>query len=134
MRPNTEPNGRVPPVCMMYESASLPCSPNTSDTTQYENTSSTGVSLLFLSESNLTLLRMNGALAWLSMLTSPSVVPPPWPEYDDAGLVGQVAEPPSIATRCSVFAKSDLIHRQQEGYSKAAMWSGLCRGMTRTLI
>jgi predicted CoA-substrate-specific enzyme activase len=54
--------------------------------------------------------------------------------YDDAGLVGQVAEPPSIATRCSVFAKSDLIHRQQEGYSKAAMWSGLCRGMTRTLI
>ena len=54
--------------------------------------------------------------------------------YDDATLVGQVAEPPSIATRCSVFAKSDLIHRQQEGYSKAAMWSGLCRGMTRTLI
>ena len=47
---------------------------------------------------------------------------------------GQLAEPPSIATRCSVFAKSDLIHRQQEGYSKAAMWSGLCRGMTRTLI
>ena len=54
--------------------------------------------------------------------------------YDDAGLVGQVAEPPTIATRCSVFAKSDLIHRQQEGYSKAAMWSGLCRGMTRTLV
>jgi len=54
--------------------------------------------------------------------------------YDDPTLVGSVAEPPSIATRCSVFAKSDLIHRQQEGYSKAAMWSGLCRGMTRTLI
>jgi predicted CoA-substrate-specific enzyme activase len=54
--------------------------------------------------------------------------------YDDPSLVGSVAEPPSIATRCSVFAKSDLIHRQQEGYSKAAMWSGLCRGMTRTLI
>ena len=50
-----------------------------------------------------------------------------------SALVGSVA-PPSIATRCSVFAKSDLIHRQQEGYSKAAMWSGLCRGMTRTLI
>jgi predicted CoA-substrate-specific enzyme activase len=55
-------------------------------------------------------------------------------DYSDKGLVGSVAEPPSIATRCSVFAKSDLIHRQQEGYSKAAMWSGLCRGMTRTLI
>jgi predicted CoA-substrate-specific enzyme activase len=54
--------------------------------------------------------------------------------YDDPTLVGSVAEPPSIATRCSVFAKSDLIHRQQEGYSKAAMWSGLCRGMTRTLV
>jgi predicted CoA-substrate-specific enzyme activase len=54
--------------------------------------------------------------------------------YDDPSLVGTVAEPPSIATRCSVFAKSDLIHRQQEGFSKAAMWSGLCRGMTRTLI
>jgi len=54
--------------------------------------------------------------------------------YDDPTLLGQVAEPPSIATRCAVFAKSDLIHRQQEGYSKAAMWSGLCRGMTRTLI
>ncbi|MBN2575535.1 MAG: hypothetical protein JXP73_13305, partial [Deltaproteobacteria bacterium] len=55
-------------------------------------------------------------------------------EYDDPTLVGQVAEPPSIATRCAVFAKSDLIHRQQEGCSKAAMWSGLCRGMTRTII
>jgi predicted CoA-substrate-specific enzyme activase len=54
--------------------------------------------------------------------------------YEDDLLVGQIADPPSIATRCSVFAKSDLIHRQQEGYSKAAMWSGLCRGMTRTLI
>ena len=42
--------------------------------------------------------------------------------------------PPSIATRCTVFAKSDLIHRQQEGYSTDAMWSGLCRGMTRTLL
>ena len=43
-------------------------------------------------------------------------------------------EPPSIATRCSVFAKSDLIHRQQEGYSKPALWAGLCRGMTRTFL
>ncbi|HJX65105.1 MAG TPA: acyl-CoA dehydratase activase [Polyangia bacterium] len=55
-------------------------------------------------------------------------------DCSDPALAGSVAEPPSIATRCSVFAKSDLIHRQQEGYSKAAMWSGLCRGMTRTLI
>jgi predicted CoA-substrate-specific enzyme activase len=42
--------------------------------------------------------------------------------------------PPTIATRCTVFAKSDLIHRQQEGCSRMDMWSGLCRGMTRTLL
>ncbi len=54
--------------------------------------------------------------------------------YDDLAGFEAIAEPPTIATRCSVFAKSDLIHRQQEGYSKAEMWSGLCRGMTRTLL
>jgi predicted CoA-substrate-specific enzyme activase len=42
--------------------------------------------------------------------------------------------PPSIATRCTVFAKSDLIHRQQEGCTRMDMWSGLCRGMTKTLL
>ncbi len=42
--------------------------------------------------------------------------------------------PPSVATRCAVFAKSDITHRQQEGYSKAAMWSGLCKGMAQTLL
>ena len=40
---------------------------------------------------------------------------------------------PHIATRCSVFAKSDLIHHQQKGYSKEAMWLGLCRSMAITL-
>ncbi|MBI5546205.1 MAG: hypothetical protein HY901_20130, partial [Deltaproteobacteria bacterium] len=54
--------------------------------------------------------------------------------YEDAASFENVAEPPTIASRCSVFAKSDLIHRQQEGYSRPAMWSGLCRGMTRTLL
>jgi len=48
-----------------------------------------------------------------------------FPHHDD---------PPSIATRCSVFAKTDLIHRQQEGYGKAALWCGLCRGMTGTFL
>ena len=42
--------------------------------------------------------------------------------------------PPPIATRCSVFAKSDLIHRQQEGYDKAALWCGLCKSMTGTFL
>ncbi|MBN1222138.1 MAG: hypothetical protein JXB23_02735 [Candidatus Aminicenantes bacterium] len=38
-------------------------------------------------------------------------------------------DPPSIATRCAVFAKSDLVYRQQEGFAKEDMWSGLCRGL-----
>ena len=41
-----------------------------------------------------------------------------------------VDDPPSVASRCAVFAKSDLIHRQQEGHSREAMWTGLCKGMT----
>ncbi len=45
-----------------------------------------------------------------------------------------VDAPPTIASRCAVFAKSDLIHRQQEGYSKAELWSGLCRSLARTAV
>ncbi len=36
---------------------------------------------------------------------------------------------PSIASRCAVFAKSDLIHRQQEGYTIQELWNGLVKGM-----
>ena len=43
-------------------------------------------------------------------------------------------DPPSIATRCAVFAKSDLIHRQQEGFGKEALWCGLCKGLSTTLL
>ncbi|HZD05926.1 MAG TPA: acyl-CoA dehydratase activase, partial [Longimicrobiales bacterium] len=45
-----------------------------------------------------------------------------------------VLEPPTIASRCTVFAKSDLIHRQQEGYDREALWCGLCRGLASTLL
>ncbi len=45
-----------------------------------------------------------------------------------------IAEPPRIAARCAVFAKSDLIHRQQEGFTIPEMWSGLCRGMVSTAL
>ncbi|RME24362.1 MAG: hypothetical protein D6806_09705, partial [Deltaproteobacteria bacterium] len=55
-------------------------------------------------------------------------------DYSDMASFASVENPPSVAARCAVFAKSDLIHRQQEGYSKAEMWSGLCRGMTRTMF
>ncbi|MCP4216621.1 MAG: hypothetical protein GY765_18360, partial [bacterium] len=40
-----------------------------------------------------------------------------------------VKDPPLIASRCTVFAKSDLIHHQQEGRSKNEMWAGLCRSL-----
>ncbi len=36
---------------------------------------------------------------------------------------------PRIATRCAVFAKTDLIHAQQEGYPPEAICDGLCRGL-----
>ncbi len=44
-----------------------------------------------------------------------------------------VENPPSVAARCAVFAKSDLIHRQQEGYSIPQLWCGLCRGLSFTI-
>ncbi len=54
--------------------------------------------------------------------------------YDKLTELESVDSPPSIAARCAVFAKSDLIHRQQEGYSKSAMWCGLCKGLTNNLM
>ena len=41
---------------------------------------------------------------------------------------------PRIASRCSVFAKTDLIHAQQEGYTRAEICDGLCRGLARNLV
>ncbi|MDP6825285.1 MAG: BadF/BadG/BcrA/BcrD ATPase family protein, partial [Dehalococcoidales bacterium] len=39
--------------------------------------------------------------------------------------------PPRIAARCSVFAKSDLIHLQQKGVPVAAMLYALCESIAR---
>ncbi|MBI5499406.1 MAG: hypothetical protein HY907_04130 [Deltaproteobacteria bacterium] len=55
-------------------------------------------------------------------------------DYDAIAAMEPVDNPPSIASRCAVFAKSDLIHRQQEGHSREAMWSGLCQGLASTLL
>lgn len=55
-------------------------------------------------------------------------------EYDELGGFPRVDDPPHIATRCAVFAKSDLIHHQQAGRSRVECWSGLCRGMVRTFL
>jgi predicted CoA-substrate-specific enzyme activase len=48
--------------------------------------------------------------------------------------LASVADPPPVATRCAVFAKSDLIHLQQAGATLEQMWSGLCRGMAQTAL
>ena len=42
--------------------------------------------------------------------------------------------PPRIAARCSVFAKSDLIHLQQKGWPIAAMLAGLCDSVARMIL
>lgn len=41
---------------------------------------------------------------------------------------------PTIATRCAVFAKSDIIHAQAAGYSPSGIAAGLCKGMARSIV
>jgi len=40
---------------------------------------------------------------------------------------------PDIATRCAVFAKTDLIHAQQEGYGIEQICDGLCYGLAKNI-
>jgi predicted CoA-substrate-specific enzyme activase len=42
--------------------------------------------------------------------------------------------PPRIAARCSVFAKSDLIHLQQKGVQMPAMLYALCESIARMVV
>ncbi|MBI5584586.1 MAG: CoA activase [Deltaproteobacteria bacterium] len=41
---------------------------------------------------------------------------------------------PKIASRCAVFAKTDLSHAQQEGFSLAEICDGLCLGLARNIV
>ncbi len=41
---------------------------------------------------------------------------------------------PQIASRCAVFAKTDLIHAQQEGYHLDQISNGLCRGLAHNIV
>ncbi len=51
-----------------------------------------------------------------------------------ADLAGKSSgEVPRIASRCSVFAKTDLIHAQQEGWGLPEISEGLCRGLARNI-
>jgi predicted CoA-substrate-specific enzyme activase len=57
----------------------------------------------------------------------------------DAGTLSETAASfsgavPTIATRCAVFAKSDMIHAQAGGYGPSAIAAGLCEGMARSIV
>jgi len=41
---------------------------------------------------------------------------------------------PEIASRCSVFAKTDLIHAQQRGFTLEAICDSLCRGLAINVV
>ena len=50
---------------------------------------------------------------------------------DIGDLVATAERGAVIAGRCSVFAKSDMIHAQQRGYSPASIFKGLCQAVVR---
>lgn len=53
-------------------------------------------------------------------------------QIEDVGdIVEQAGKPPTIAGRCSVFAKSDMIHAQQKGYQPPEILKGLCLAVAR---
>lgn len=47
------------------------------------------------------------------------------------GLVADVESPARVAGRCSVFAKSDMIHAQQKGFTPPQILKGLCDAVAR---
>jgi predicted CoA-substrate-specific enzyme activase len=54
--------------------------------------------------------------------------------HDEIAGLPPLEGPPSIASRCAVFAKTDVIHRQQAGHTKNEVLEGLCRSMLRTCL
>jgi len=53
---------------------------------------------------------------------------------DLGALAVRSKHPARISGRCSVFAKSDMVHLQQEGTAKADIVAGLCFALTRNFI
>ncbi|HPY78135.1 MAG TPA: BadF/BadG/BcrA/BcrD ATPase family protein, partial [Anaerohalosphaeraceae bacterium] len=49
-------------------------------------------------------------------------------------LAAQCSAPPRVAGRCSVFAKSDMIHLQQQATPVNDILAGLCLGLARNLM
>jgi len=50
---------------------------------------------------------------------------------DVGGIVARAEKAAKIAGRCSVFAKSDMIHAQQKGYTPPEILRGLCDAVAR---
>ena len=50
---------------------------------------------------------------------------------DVGGIVDDAKTSAKIAGRCSVFAKSDMIHAQQKGYGPSEVLKGLCEAVAR---
>ncbi|HET6487821.1 MAG TPA: BadF/BadG/BcrA/BcrD ATPase family protein, partial [Spirochaetia bacterium] len=44
-----------------------------------------------------------------------------------------VSPPPRISTRCAVFARTDLAHAQQQGFSLEEISEGLCKGLAQNI-
>ena len=53
-------------------------------------------------------------------------------EFGDLALKGQT--PVRIAGRCAVFAESDMIHKQQMGFSLEDILAGLCEALVRNYL
>jgi predicted CoA-substrate-specific enzyme activase len=51
----------------------------------------------------------------------------------DARARASTSEPPRISTRCAVFARTDLVHAQQQGYRLEEICHGLCKGAAQTI-
>ena len=56
----------------------------------------------------------------------------PIEEFGDYAARSQVEV--AIAGRCTVFAESDMVHKQQMGYSKEDIINGLCEALVRNYI
>lgn len=56
------------------------------------------------------------------------------PIEDFGRLALESSSPVRIAGRCAVFAESDMIHKQQMGYSLADILAGLCEALVRNYL
>jgi predicted CoA-substrate-specific enzyme activase len=104
-------------------------------------------SLLLVGGEKFTLLRFDGAGNFRDLRSSTSCAAGTGSFLDQQagrlGLAGsgELAElalrnrgvAPQIASRCSVFAKTDLCHAQQAGYTLEEICDGLCLGLARNI-